>query len=556
MIAAVLSLAAAVDPPPYTFNLDQSVRCPRDVSDAWLSGHERELRPVLPNASSDLEGVISSIPAMLDESMQVLRAPSAMIIGMQEGGVLFESYRGTARIGKQVPPTRDSGFMIASNSKVFTSVMLYQLRDRGMLPQGLDTTVAALMPGWVEPAAWGKSRRGITLRALATHSSGLPRETPPGSTEGSLLAKIGELPTLWPQFAGTAYSNLGLALLGRTLEKATGGRTWEDWVRTEIMQPLGMTRSGPCLQTAADAASIVDGVDPSAPNRPVPRHYTNSTSCAWGAPAGAVFSTPADMSLWGAFLAGTLEASSVLDPASVLELRTSATLQPDGISAVTGATFEAAWMQPTAASPAAVDGHWAFNKLGCYGGYRSAITVIPELGLSVFAAAASTCDFYGDGDGLSFPILAKLMPPLSSVLDLRMAATVLAPANAQDYVGSYACAELVAGARMEGGGYTPHTTTVAVEDGRLVMSGVPGGYPWLLLQLDSPQDAFRMLMREPSADLDGCHDKAWPGAQLCKTSCFRQMARGDSEPLFFTRDASGAVTLLASPGVGLRCAKA
>ena len=73
------------------------------------------------------------------------------------GKLLFESYRGTARLNQSVPVTADSGFMIASNSKVFTSAMLYQLRDRGALPQGLDTTVASLMPGWVEPAARGNT---------------------------------------------------------------------------------------------------------------------------------------------------------------------------------------------------------------------------------------------------------------------------------------------------------------------------------------------------------------------------------------------------------------
>ena len=32
---------------------------------------------------------------------------------------------------------------------------------------------------------------------------------------------------LFPQFASTAYSNLGVSLLGRTLEKATGGAKWD-----------------------------------------------------------------------------------------------------------------------------------------------------------------------------------------------------------------------------------------------------------------------------------------------------------------------------------------
>ena len=73
--------------------------------------------------------------------------------------------------------------------------MMYQLRDRGLLPNGLDTAVAELMPGWVEPKARGDefSTRGITLRSLAMQSSGLPRETPSGSTEAEILTILPKL---------------------------------------------------------------------------------------------------------------------------------------------------------------------------------------------------------------------------------------------------------------------------------------------------------------------------------------------------------------------------
>ena len=68
-----------------------------------------------------------------------------------------------------------------------------------------------------------------------------------------------------------------------------------------------------------------------------------------------------------------------------------------------------------------MQGRWSFNKLGCEDGYRSSITLVPargqgqgciclclclnpmqvpSLGLGVFAAVASTCDNYGDGDAL------------------------------------------------------------------------------------------------------------------------------------------------------------
>ena len=42
-----------------------------------------------------------------------------------------------------------------------------------------------------------------------------------------------------------SYSNLGIGLLGRTLEEVLkNGQTWEDYVEIEILAPLGMKDSG------------------------------------------------------------------------------------------------------------------------------------------------------------------------------------------------------------------------------------------------------------------------------------------------------------------------
>ena len=126
-MAALLATAAALasaapEPPPYTFNLDQSVPCPRDVNDLWYSGRHHVATPVTANVSAELSQLIESVPQMLDADLARLGAPSSMIVAVQNGQVLFESYRGTMRVNKSVPVTADSGFMIASNSKVFTSV--------------------------------------------------------------------------------------------------------------------------------------------------------------------------------------------------------------------------------------------------------------------------------------------------------------------------------------------------------------------------------------------------------------------------------------------------
>ena len=79
--------------------------------------------------------------------------------------------------------------------------------------------------------------------------------------------------------------------------------------------------------------------------------------------------------------------------------------------------------------------------------------------------------------------------------------------------------------------------------------------PWALLPISDERDAFRLMMREPARSQPGCSSPEWPGAQLCHTSCFRQMARGDAELLRFVRNSSGHVTSMVAPGVGVECKK-
>ena len=339
------------------------------------------------NASAALAAACATAPGVLDAKLAQLAAPSAAIIAVQDGATLFESYRGTARVGKNVPVTRESAYMIASNTKVFTSTMLFQLRDRGLLPQGLDTEVGAIMPGWREPRSPYASARGLTLRALATHSSGLVREVPGNATdEAGILAAIGATTVLFPQFAATHYSNLGVSLLGRALGHAAN-TTWERWIQDEILTPLGMANSGPFVRTAAEAATLVDGTDPGEPGPDHVVPVTPSPEAGWGAPCGSMFSTPADMAKWVSFLLGQGQASGrasgnanarVLDPASLFEMRNMLMAQPDGLTAIGAATFEAAFSH----------GRWTFNKLGCLGGYRSDITLVPDLGPADLAVVA------------------------------------------------------------------------------------------------------------------------------------------------------------------------
>jgi CubicO group peptidase (beta-lactamase class C family) len=83
----------------------------------------------------------------------------------------------------------DTGFRVASITKVFTSFMLFKLRDAGVV--SIDDPLTKWLPsfGAVQARAWDlfpetTTRRNVTLGALAMHTSGLVREGPKGTGGG------------------------------------------------------------------------------------------------------------------------------------------------------------------------------------------------------------------------------------------------------------------------------------------------------------------------------------------------------------------------------------
>ena len=120
------------------------------------------------------------------------------------------------------------------------------------------------------------------------HAAGLPRDCPECDrcSQDRILEQIAGMTALCGQYDGTHYSNLGISLLGRALEQVAG-KTWEEFMLTDLMRPLGMVNSGP---PPATNVRMADGVDPDTGKLvPPPKNST------WDAPCGLLHSTLKDM---------------------------------------------------------------------------------------------------------------------------------------------------------------------------------------------------------------------------------------------------------------------
>ena len=184
-------------------------------------------------------------------------------------------------------------FEIGSVSKTFTAELLRQAVERGEVT--LDTTVGEILDDA------DMSTSDITLKELATHTSGLPRilgisafavaismQRKPNPYDGFTTQRIlDEARTATLADRGTYnYSNFGMALLGHLLARRAG-TTYAQLAQERIFTPLGMN-STYVMTPETTPANAPRGLD-----------ITGHPTAAWDdegyGPAGGIRSTAADM---------------------------------------------------------------------------------------------------------------------------------------------------------------------------------------------------------------------------------------------------------------------
>ncbi|MBZ5695234.1 MAG: serine hydrolase [Acidobacteriia bacterium] len=148
--------------------------------------------------------------------------------------------------GDPRPLNGDTVFEIGSATKVFTSLLLADMVQRG--EAALDDPVAKYLPPGAKMP--GRNGRSITLVDLSTHTSGLPRlptnMTPKDAANPYADYSVEQLYQFLsgyqlPRDIGSQYeySNLGGGLLGHVLARRAG-MDYEALVRSRICDPLGM----------------------------------------------------------------------------------------------------------------------------------------------------------------------------------------------------------------------------------------------------------------------------------------------------------------------------
>ena len=219
--------------------------------------------------------------------------PGAGVVVIRNGRVEYTRGYGLAEVETRQPVTPETNFRLASLSKQFTATAVMLLVADGTLHY--EAEITSLLPG-LPPVA-----RGVTLRHLLNHTSGLPDyEDFVPDTQTAQVHDL-DIPTLiahasaakFPAGTRYDYSNTGYGLLALIVERATGKR-FAEVLHDRIFAPLGMTNTVAFEEGRSTVANRAFGYSVNASG--IRRTDQSNTSAVLG--DGGIYSSAADLARW------------------------------------------------------------------------------------------------------------------------------------------------------------------------------------------------------------------------------------------------------------------
>ncbi|SEO55424.1 CubicO group peptidase, beta-lactamase class C family [Luteibacter sp. UNC138MFCol5.1] len=247
--------------------------------------------PARPAALADFE-------AYLDATRKQFDVPGIAVAIVKDGKVVLELGSGVRKLGDPAKVDAHTQFAIASNTKAFTAASLAILADEKKLD--MNDRVIDRLP-WFQMSDPYVTRE-MRVRDLLAHRSGLslgagdllywPATT---YTTKEVVQRLRYVPLTNSFRAEYAYDNILFAVAGLVIEQVSG-KSWSDFVRERIFQPLGMTESqtsAPSHVAAGDDIATGHAKFDFKDLKPVPpMSWSNNPS------AGGIYSSVHDLSKW------------------------------------------------------------------------------------------------------------------------------------------------------------------------------------------------------------------------------------------------------------------
>ncbi|CAL9703616.1 unnamed protein product [Knipowitschia caucasica] len=356
--------------------------------------------------------------------------PSLSAVVLLNDSVLWNAHFGKRNISDLSSPAPDEHtvYRIASVSKIFPTLMLYKLWEKGSVGS-LDDPLDKYMPEFSIKNPLGSEASGsswipgsppsLSLRRMAGQLSGLPRRLRStnllwdGGTEEALQLLQDDVLVADP---GTRchYSNVAFSLLARVLSQQVG-QDFESWVSENILQKLNMEETSFQWEPSSGRQLAV-GVYSS--GQPAPLY-----DLGWYRPAGQMYSTSADMAKLTMALLGVPGASLLRQDTLTTMLTPLLRCHTGYFANATGTPWEVSRLL----------GYDVLRKDGDLDGYAATLSLVPSLKLGVVLLIAGVRPTEGD---LLNQAYSYLLPAIQGAYR-DAPRTLRAPPDPQPYLGFF-----------------------------------------------------------------------------------------------------------------------
>lgn len=205
------------------------------------------------------------IDSVAEQTLRTFNVPGVAVAVIKDGKVVHSKGYGVRSIKSNQRVDENTLFGVASNTKAFTAAALGMLVDAQKITW--DTKVIDVIPEFKLYDPYVTSE--FTIRDLLTHRSGLGLGAgdlmiwPDSSTvdKKQLIHNLRYLKPVSSFRTKYDYDNLLYIVAGDVVARVSG-MSYEDFIESKIINPLGMTKTAASWYRLKDKSNVIDGHAP------------------------------------------------------------------------------------------------------------------------------------------------------------------------------------------------------------------------------------------------------------------------------------------------------
>lgn len=243
----------------------------------------------------------TQLDQLVQETLKTFDVPGISVGVLKDGNLVYAKGHGVRSLTSKKDMNSETLVGVASNSKGFTCFALAMMVDAGKLKW--DDPVRKHIPEFQLHDPWVTEH--FTVRDLVTHRSGMGLGAGdlmffPEGNDFDVDDVISNVKYLEPETSFRskfAYNNNMFIIAGEVLKRVSG-LSWEDFIETKIMAPVGMKSSKASYIRVADKSNIIDAhTRAEGEVIQIPHDWSETANAA-----GGIVSNVPDMLTWAKFL--------------------------------------------------------------------------------------------------------------------------------------------------------------------------------------------------------------------------------------------------------------